>query len=292
MQFLASGPEDNLNHSLVSGDNFLLPHTPRQPYTIMNGEPEAASPFQLGRLLRKYWLLLLVLTIVGAAAGFTSVVLSSPIYRSRLLLEIQNHSGVMGTEVSNAEASEVDAQTQVTILHSGSFLKRGADLMQSENVVLAPTGRGIFSRLRQRIHPATQDPMEAARTGLAVAMGSFDARPVNRTRLIELTTQSTSPDVAAQFLNSMAKVFIEESTRSRTSTAQKTVDWLAVQIDETKSRVQEAETRLGDFVQASGNVFAQETTLDDTKLGQLKAELARIQAERISKQTNLYREAR
>ena len=68
--------------------------------------------------------------------------------------------------------------------------------------------------------------------------------------------------------------------------AQRTSEWLAGQIEETKSKVQEAEERLRDFVQASGNVFAgQDVTLEDTKLLQLKGELAKIQSERIGRQT-------
>ena len=139
--------------------------------------------------------------------------------------------------------------------------------MQSDSVPLAPTGRDIFSRLRQRIHPATQDPLEAGRTGLYFATNTLNARPVNKTRLIELSCESTSPDVAAQFLNAMAAEFVEDASRSRMQTAQKTAEWLAAQIEETKSRVQESEEQLRDFVQASGNVFAgQDATLDDTKL--------------------------
>ncbi len=50
--------------------------------------------------------------------------------------------------------------------------------------------------------------------------------------------------------------------------------------------MQEAEEKVRDYSQASGNLFAgQDTTLDDTKLTQLKGELARIQSERIAKQT-------
>ena len=50
--------------------------------------------------------------------------------------------------------------------------------------------------------------------------------------------------------------------------------------------MQESEEHLRDFIQASGNVFAgQENTLDDTKLAQLKSQLAEIQADRIAKQT-------
>ncbi len=287
MQYLSSGPEDELNHQLVRAENPLFPDTPRQPYQVVDGAAEERSSFQLGRLLRKYWLLLLALMMLGAAAGFTSVVLSSPMYRSRLMLEVQSSGGLWRPgEAVNADMSEVENQTQVQILRSGSFLKRGADRMQSDSPALAPTGRDIFSRLRQRIHPATENPLEAQKTGLVVAMASFDARPINRTRLIELTTQSTSPYVAAEFLNSMANEFKEDSTRSRQTSAQTTGDWLAQQIEDAKSRVNDAEERLRDFSAANGNLFAgQDSTLEDTKLVELKGQLAKIQPVRINRQT-------
>ena len=80
--------------------------------------------------------------------------------------------------------------------------------------------------------------------------------------------------------------FVEDNNHSRIQTAQKTSEWLAAQIEETKARVQEAEEKLREFVSASGNVFAgQDATLDDTKLAQLKGELAKIQSERIARQT-------
>ena len=286
MQYLSSGPEDELNHSLIRSENMLFPETPRQPYPAMGEETSETGSFELGRLLRKYWLLLLILTIFGAAAGFVSVVLSTPMYRASLMLEVQNSGGLLRPgDGGSAEANEVDIQTQVQILRSGTFMKRGADRMQSDSAPLAPTGRDLFSRLRQRIHPATQNPSEATQTGLAVAIASFDARPINRTRLIELTTQSSSPDVAAQFLNSIFYEFKEDSTRSRSTTAQATGTWLAQQTEDAKARVNEAEERLREFSQANGNLFAgQDTTLDDAKLSQLKGELAKIQPELILRQ--------
>src|SRR5215831_3583740 len=253
------------------------------------GADSTGPIFNLRDLLRRYWLLLIGLIILGASAGFTSVVLSSPMYKSRLLLEVQSVNEAFTKNSMDAvafDATEVGIQTQINILHSGSFLRRGADRMQSETVPLAPTGRDLFSRLRERVHPLTRDPLENAKRGLSTALSTFDARPINRTKLIELTCESTSPDVAAQFLNSMAAEFVEDTTRSRMQSSQKTSEWLSAQIEETKSKVQEAEERLRDFVQASGNLFAgQDSTLDDTKLSQLKLELAKVQAERIAKQT-------
>jgi succinoglycan biosynthesis transport protein ExoP len=289
MQFLSSGPNDDQNHSFVHTENRLLPDVARGPYTTIQPAEEEADSFQLGRVLRKYWLLILALMILGAAAGFASVLLSSPVYQSRLMVELQNPNGglVRNDGGGNAETSELDIQTRVTILRSMPFRKRGADRMQSESVPLVPMGQDIFSRLRQRIHPASENPVEAARTGLNLAVATFNAQPVIRTRLIELSCESTSPDVAAQFLNSMAAEFLEDSQQSRMKTAQKTNEWVAGQIEETKSKVGEAEERLRDFVQSSGNVFAGQdpSTLDDTKLAQLKGELAKIQAQRINRQT-------
>src|SRR5262249_8561042 len=117
-------------------------------------------------------------------------------------------------------------------------------------------------------------------------METFDAHPIARTRLIELTCESTSPDVAARFLNAMAAEFVEDTSRSRMQNSQKTGEWLAAQIEDAKAKLQESEERLREFVQASGNIFAgKESTLDDTKLSQLKGELAKIQSDRLAKQT-------
>jgi len=255
-------------------------------------DPEADEPrsrVNVGLLLRKYWLLAVAFLILGAAGGFVSVVLSSPSYKARVVLEVQNTSSMFtknGGGSESQDASEISIQTQISILRSGTFLRRGADRMNQDAVPLAPAGQDIFSRLRQRIHPAIQDPLENAKQGLAVAMSTFDARPINRTRLIELSCESTSPDVAAQFVNAMAAEYMDYTTRARMQSAQKTSEWLAASIEETKGKMQEAEEHLRDFSAASGNIFAgQDATLEDTKLASLKSDLARIQADAIIKKT-------
>jgi succinoglycan biosynthesis transport protein ExoP len=291
MRFLPSGQDEPMN-GLIPDERPVFPTIAPQPYIWPSSIDESAPPqkFNVLALLRQNWLLLLCLMILGSAAGFASIVLSSPMYKTLLLMEVQNSTNGVpqnaGMPQSSSETSEVDIQTQVNLLHSDGFLRRGAERMQSETVALPPTGRDIFSRLRQRIHPVTQDALESQRSGLATAVKTFEARPVTRTRLIELSCESTSPDVAAQFLNAMANEFVEDNNHSRIQTAQKTSEWLAAQIEETKARVQEAEEKLREFVSASGNVFAgQDATLEDTKLAQLKAELAKIQSERIARQT-------
>jgi polysaccharide biosynthesis transport protein len=290
MRLLSSGPDDPVN-GLIQDERPLFPTVAQPAYVLPNpmAETDATQSFNVLSLVKRYWLLSLSLMILGSAAGFASVVLSSPMYKTLLLMEVTSaNSGITrpGAQPASTEISEVDIQTQVNLLHSDGFLRKGAERMQAETVPLAPTGRDIFSRLRQRIHPVTQDPLETTRTGLATALRTFEARPINHTRLIELTCESTSPDVAAQFLNAMAQEFVEDNSHSRITTALKTSEWLAQQIEETKSRVQEAEEKLRAFVASTGNVFAgPDATLDDTRLTQLKGELAKIQSERIARQT-------
>ncbi len=290
MELLPSG-SDEQNQIVPYDDNPIILGPDRNSYSPVNGAgEETGGRVKVGLLVRKYWLLLLAFLVLGAAGGFASVVLSSPSYQARLLLEVQSTNAAFlrngAASSDNSDSSEIGIQTQISILRSSSFRQRGAERMSQDGVPLAPTGRDIFSRLRQRIHPAIQDPQENERQGLNSALSSFDAKPVNRTRLIELTCESSSPDVAAQFLNSMAAEFVDDSTRSRMKTAQATSEWLAQSIEDTKAKMQEAEEHQRDFVQASGNIFAgQDATLDDTKLSSLKADLARSQAEAIVKKT-------
>src|SRR5438105_5479197 len=163
MELLPNDSADDGNYLVPYGENPLMLENARQSYVPPSGSGEEGGPgIKVGLLIRKYWLLLLAFLILGAAGGFTSVVLSSPRYRARLLLEVQGVSGAFtksgGLDMSgNFEGNEVNIQTQVNLLLSGTFRRRGADRLQADSVPLAPTGRDIFSRLRQRIHPATQD---------------------------------------------------------------------------------------------------------------------------------------
>lgn len=241
-------------------------------------------------LFGRYWGLLVILIILGAAGGVASVVFDSPVYKARVMLEVQGiNEAWLRNSIDSAtsfDSNDVNIQTHIQLLRGGPFLRVVFERLQTESVPLAPVGTDIFSRLRQRFRPSTQDPMQYVKQGLEVALGSFDARPIARTRLIELICDSTSPEIASQFLNTIAAEFSEESLRSRLKNSQTTSEWLSSQIEETKVRLQESEERLQSFIQSSGNLFvSQETTLDDAKLAQLRGELTKIQSDRIAKQT-------
>lgn len=251
---------------------------------------EAAAPIDVGLLARKYWLWFVLLMPLGAGAGAAAVIFNLPVYRARAVLEVLNVNEMWlrnAVDITSFESNEVNIQTQLSILQGGEFRNRGAERVRSDVVPVPPPVRGVFARLRERFYRSTRDPLENTKLGLDVAVQTFEARPIHNTRLIELACDSTNPQVAAMFLNAMAEEFVEESSRAHMLSSQKTGELLSRQIDETKSKLQDAEDQLRAFVQVSGNLFAgQETlTLADMQLAQAKAKLTEVQSQRIAAQT-------
>jgi capsular exopolysaccharide synthesis family protein len=254
---------------------------------IANGDADISY----GAVVRKYLPLGLLLAVVGGAIGAATAVLSTPMYRVRTMIEVQ---GINESLLKNSfelpssyDTNQVNILTQIKLMLQGPFLGRVYDRLQAEAVPLPPPVQtDIFSRVRRRVRPAIDNPVSVMHEALGSAFNTFDARPVNGTRLIEISCDSNNPQIAAQFVNTMASEFIDETMRTRAIAGQRTNEWLNSQIEEGRIRLQDAEKRLQDFVRQSGNVFAaQDSTLDDTKLKQLQAELADIQADRIAKQT-------
>ena len=112
-------------------------------------------------LLRRYWVLLLILPLAGILAGAVTVVLTAPVYKARVMLEMQgiNEAWLRNSldTAASYDSNEVNIQTQIHLLRSGPFLRRVFLRLQTETVPLAPAGTGLFSRLRQRFLPDTQD---------------------------------------------------------------------------------------------------------------------------------------
>lgn len=240
-----------------------------------------------GRTARKYVWLVLAAALLGGALGVGSVVFIEPVYRARTLLEVQrfNENFMVMQALAPESADQVNIQTQIRILTSSTLIRKILERLQMEALPPVPAQADFFSRLRRRFRPGSQDPLLQLREGLQLAARSFDARPVNGTRLIEITSESTNPDLAANFISAAAADYIDETLNSRSSMAQKTGQWLTGQLEEVKTKLRQAEGQLQAYVRQSGNMFvAHDNTLADSKLRQLQTELSAIQADRIAKQ--------
>ena len=265
---------------------------------VIETSPSDSFQLDLAKLFRRYALLAMAFTFLGAAGGFISVGLVAPVYKSRGLLEVQPvGSGILRVQPGrDFDGGEVGLQTEAQILQSNTFLRQVVRRLQLESVTPAPIQSDIFSKLRRFLKTDTSDDVstalgmegldtERAPKALAVALESLQAHPVLGTRLIEVTCESTNPQFAADFLNALIDEYIQHNYQARMEVVQSTTRWVSGQLEETKAKMLESEQRLQEFIRNSGNPFlTQENTLSDSRLKELQSKLSLAESDLITKQ--------
>ncbi len=256
--------------------------------TKKTAEPEEA-PFDYLRLIRRHWAPTLFLTVVGAVLSLAALLWQKPVYQASALLEIDSLSASYRNSsvepVDRGSASDgSDMMTESRLLVDGPVIKRVVGKMSEDLTRWPAPPPDALSGLRAKLR-GSENPRRSLQTSIGIAAGTFKARPVNGTRLMEISCESTNPAIAAAFLNSIADEFIGETARSRAEAAQQTTEWLIGRLNAEKDKLKAAEERLRSFLQHSGEFYGSpESTMDDPKLKQLQSSLATAQAERIRAQ--------
>jgi capsular exopolysaccharide synthesis family protein len=236
---------------------------------------------------------ILACILLGALVGVVKVTLTTPLYQATTTVELVGfNSSFMGMSQVDPQAgtdsntaSPGNIQTQVRVLTSRTLLNRVFERMNLELTPVTSSPATIFTNLRNRIPFLRQEPMLQSREALATAVRTASVRAVGATRLIEISCQSTSPEIAANFVNTLASEHVSQTMAERASATQHTSQWMESQMEEARARLQEASEKLRDFVQKSGmDFFPAQTTLADSKMRTLQADVSGIQADRIAKQ--------
>jgi capsular exopolysaccharide synthesis family protein len=245
-------------------------------------------------LLRRRKLLLTASAILGGVAGFALLLFQKPVYQAITTIELQGfNESFMNMNTVDPQAgtgsyssNQSNINTQLRIIESASVRMPVLERLQRETTPIGPPSTDFFAKLRLRAHRSAVDPLEEMKAGLIMATKSLKAKSVLGTRIISVTCESTIPDIAANFANTVASEYIAQNTQLRSTTTQKTSQWLESQLEETKVKLEQAEARLQEFARKSGVTFVgEQDTLAGSKLKQLQSDLAAIQADRIAKQT-------
>lgn len=275
-----------------------LHHLHEQSYAEQIGAKSLADYLQAFR--QRKWLLAGFL-LTGLLIGLATAIPKPLTYATETTLEIQglNESFMNLNQVDPSaaagiySASAANINTQIEILNSSSLRQRVVERLEREMIpTLPPSGSGLaaaFNGMRNTLGLGPQTPIDAIREGIRTAALSRRASVQEGTRIIRISCQSTIPEVAAEFLTVMVAEYTEQGLENRARSARSTNQWLDNQLQEQKNKLEEAETKLKDFVARAGieglSQGDQTTTLAGSKLAQLQQELAAIQAERIARQS-------
>src|SRR6266436_971382 len=121
---------------------------------------------------------------------------------------------------------------------------------------------------------------------------SLKISKVKGTRLIEIRFRSVDPRLAADVVNQLSNAYIDKFYKSQFQASTQISDFLASQLKELQTKVQESQQKLIDYQKENG-IFG----LDDkqnivtAKLDDLNRELTAAEADRVQKEVN-YRLAR
>jgi len=272
----------------------------RQPETAPSGARESApnsGDLHSGSLL-EYWRIIqrrkgtvIVVTCLGMLGGLFYTLPQAPVYQARAVIEIQalnedflNMRNVNPTADQSGGVLDDEIQTQVRILQSRALIQRVVQKLEEEKKDI-PMNRTRLDSWREALKiapdrkPTRQEIIENAAGGLGVHAQAG-------TRLIEISCDSATPQMAADFANALTREYIQQNIESHWKTTQNTGDWLTNQMEDLKIRLEKSEERMQAYASQSGLLITGEKdNVAEERVKQLQEDLSKAQSDRFDRQS-------
>lgn len=272
----------------------------RQPHQLqaamLRAEEEQVADDSLtlkdiGRIVLKYkWTLLLVIGLACAVAAIRTF-LSTPIYRSTVILQIDRATPRVVRFENDPEQERagsddaISMRTQQELLKSRSLAERVIDELRLDNSTpagqaslslaaakqLGEDGAGdaeerrgdyldrLIAGYRKMTSPSARSAEVLGREAVITRfLNSLTVEPVRSSRLVKLHVDNTNPALAARIANSTVQAFIAMGMERRLETSSYAKSFLEDQIKQMKAKLEESERRLNSYAQTN-----QILTLDD-----------------------------
>ncbi len=242
--------------------------------------------------LRDYWnvvrrrrgLAFLTFLLI-VAAGVARVVLLRPVYQatSQILIEREIPSVLEFDQQRASKAWDDFYQTQYRLLQSRLLARQVVGRMDLLNDPEFGGPRPEAERAAAtKAAPGTSVVMEQA---IDAFLARLDVEPVRDSQIVEVSFRSLRPDLAAQAVNTLAEVYIQQTLEFRYRVSAEAGSWLANEADEQARKVQTAEAALQAFKEQQGLVSIDERrTLLEQKLKDLGAALTVAKTRRLQKE--------
>ena len=270
------------------------PHTPvpdsRSSAWSANGampnpSSEWSSPADCLQMLyrRKGTLLLITLSgvLIAAAIGLAQ----QRVYRSVASLEIQgvnenflNLRDVDPSAAPGASSVEPYVKTQAEILQQDALIQKAVQKLRLDQRAEYRPRASFWGGLRG------VSPSSGEQYATDIVKKNLKIEPSQDSQIVRIVFDARDPQVAADFVNTLAQTVIEQNVEARRSAAQQIHEWLGPRLQELKSKVQKSDAALDAYAHEAGLILTQgQDTLSAEKLRTVQDELSRAQADMIAK---------
>jgi capsular exopolysaccharide synthesis family protein len=294
---------DPLNHSAYPAIPSELPaptavvQAPHYSTTAYNPEPPDADDSEGGlldywRMLNRHKTAIILTSVIGLLAGFGIGIPMKPVFRARTSVEVLNlNEDFMNMKQTNPVTSNdssydvSEAQTQTKLLESDSLLTRVIAKLDPGGEQVSRKPKLATRGWRSWFHLPEPVKLSAREKQLNKIANTLKVHATARTRVIDATVESTDPQLAAEFANTLIQEFIQQNLESRYATSHRTSDWLGREIDDARANLKRSEDELQAYARSSGLIFTDENNNVATeKLQQVQQQLSGATADRIAKQ--------
>src|SRR5438552_7903475 len=245
----------------------------------------------LGRALWRKRGLIIALTLMAAAIAFVAVNLMTSRYRSEARVLIETRDNIFtrpDAEKAVDRGATVDQEavtSQVQLILSRDLAR---DIIRklklSERPEFDPVLRGTsFVRTLLGLSGVIKDPMSQTPEE-RVLKSYFDrlaAFQVEKSRVIAIEFDSEDPELAAQAANAIAEGYLALKQSAKQDQTRAAGLWLSGEIENLRSKVAEAESRVEQY-RSTSNLFVgtNNTTLSNQQLGDLNGQVASARAQK------------
>ncbi len=266
---------------------------PQHVLTYSQGTDQEDTLLDYWKILRKHKASVLVLTLACAACGLLISLLMPPVYQAYSSLEIEglnrdflNSGQVNPTEAPAPTAMDAYIHSQTEILRDEHLVSRVVSKLNLAERPEYKGGPGVLAWL----HKVTGNPAAAPDTpqdgAVKAALQNLKVQTAGETHVVKILYDSPDPKLAADFVNTLAGDFIDQTLEARWETSERMRDWLSRQLAAMRNKLQKDETALETYAHASGLLYTQDnSSVAEGRLRQIEDELSKATADRVAKQS-------
>jgi len=215
---------------------------------VDSNDSEWSSPVEFLRVLYRRKGTLLAVTLAGVLIAALVSLAQPRLYRSVASLEVQgvnenflNLRDIDPAATPNAASNDVYVKTQSEILQQDALIEQAADKLNlAERPEFQPRS-GLWDRLHGA---ATGSAQNSGHYAADIAKKHLKIEPSRDSQIIHVSFEARDPQLAADFANTLARTFIEQSVDGRRHAAQQIQEWLGPRIQELRSKLQTSEAAL------------------------------------------------
>ena len=241
-------------------------------------------------LLRRHARLILPIMLGCLLAGLVVTFLLSPTYKAKSLVEVLavNQEFMNNKDIDpNASSSSMDTyvETQTKLLTSESVADRVVQNLLSKPDQYGLEERGGIAQIKRWL--GLETPPENLETAIRKTIASVKVKAEGQSSLISIAVVGPSPRLAADTANAIANQHILALQDARWATASQTAQFLTLQMDALRKKLQGSEDELQNYARTKGLIYTSEVNRESVaseKLREIQADLEKAEADRAGKQ--------